>query len=58
MLFTGSKKRGPPRGNSKLPTWTNVSPKLGDSSPHVRHKKDAKDADYGIERSRRQLQIN
>jgi hypothetical protein len=34
-----------------------VSPKLGDSSPHVRHEKDAKDANYGIERSRRQLQI-
>jgi hypothetical protein len=51
------KKAGAPSGNSKLPTWTNVPPKLGDSSPHVRHEKDAKDANYGIERSRRQLQI-
>jgi hypothetical protein len=34
-----------------------VPPKLGDSSPHVRHEKDAKDANYGVERSRRQLQI-
>ena len=34
-----------------------MPPKLGDGSPHVRHEKDAKDANYGIERSRRQLQI-
>jgi hypothetical protein len=51
------KKAGAPSGNSKLPTWTNVSPKLGDCSPHVWHEKNAKDANYGIERGRRQLQI-
>jgi hypothetical protein len=51
------KKAGTPSGNSKLPAWTNVSPKLGDSSPHIRHEKDAKDANYGIEPGRRELQI-
>ena len=48
---------GAPSGNSKLPAWTNVSPKLGDSGPHIRHEKDAKDANYGIEPGRRELQI-
>ena len=57
MLFYRFKKAGAPSGNSKLPAWTNVAPKLGNSGPHVRHEKDAKDANYGIERRRRQLQI-